>query len=301
MTTEARKTAIITGTGGLGFEVALALTAQSIKVILAGRNPEKGKEAVQHIQARVPEAQLRFECLDLASLDSIAQFSQRIKQQYTQIDILINNAGLLAPSKKLKTVDGFELQLGTNYLGHFVLTQQLLPLLLQSPSAQVVSVTSLAYRIKPSGELLSETEPYNAFKVYAKSKLAQLLFALELQRISNDKHWTLTSNAAHPGFAATNIFNNQTGNFSQYILNTANKYLIQPLLGQSAAEGALPIIYAATSPNANGGELYGPSGLFEMSGPPKICHIDTHVTNEETAALLWAQSEKLTGAYFPGK
>ena len=218
-----------------------------------------------------------------------------------KVDILINNAGLLAPSKKLKTVDGFELQLGTNYLGHFVLTQQLLPLLLQSPSAQVVSVTSLAYRIKPSGELLSETEPYNAFKVYAKSKLAQLLFALELQRISNDKHWTLTSNAAHPGFAATNIFNNQTGNFSQYILNTANKYLIQPLLGQSAAEGALPIIYAATSPNANGGELYGPSGLFEMSGPPKTCHIDTHATNEETAALLWAQSEKLTGAYFPGK
>ena len=298
MTENTNKTALITGTSGLAYEVALALAALSINVIIAGRNEEKGSETLRTIKIQIPHAQVSFELLDLTNLESISQCAQRIEKQHEKIDILINNAGVMAPPEKRTTADGFELQIGTNYLGHFALNQQILPLLLNSSSARVVSVTSLAYRIKPDKELLCTDAPYDGFKAYGESKLAQLMFALELQKRSEANHWNLISNAAHPGFAGTNIFSNQQGGLSRSVLNAASRYIVLPLLGQSAAGGALPIIYAATSDEAKGGELYGPGGLFEMSGPPKQCKIDAHASDENAASSLWTRTEELLGTAF---
>lgn len=295
-----RKLAIITGTGGLGFEVARRLAEDTIDVILAGRNQEKGASAVHAIQARAPRGQVSFKLLDLACLESIMHFSESIGEQYPTIDILVNNAGIMAPPEKRLTTDGFELQLGTNYLGHFALTQQLLPQLLCSKAARVVNVTSLAYKtIKNIGGNLFDERPYKPFEAYAESKLAQLFFALELQRRSEHFKWPLMSIAAHPGFASTGIFKNQQGGISRAILNLLSAHIVQPLLGQSAADGALPILYAATSNSVCGGELYGPSGFLEMRGTPAVSAIDTLALNPELAASLWAMSEQLTRLEFP--
>jgi len=295
-----KKLAIITGTGGLGFEVARQLSEATIDVILAGRNQEKGAAAVHAIQSKAPCGQVSFKMLDLACLDSIRHFGESIGEQYPKIDILINNAGIMAPPKKILTDDGFELQFGTNYLGHFALTQQLLPLLLSSTAARVVSVTSLAYKaIKNIKDKPFDERHYKPFEAYAMSKLAQLLFSLELQRRSENLGWSLLSNAAHPGFASTGIFKNQRGGFSRAMLNLISGHVVQPLLGQSAADGALPILYAATSNDACGGELYGPNGLFEMRGTPAVSTIDPLALKPELAASLWAMSEHLTGLEFP--
>lgn len=300
MTSRKNKLAIITGTGGLGLQTAIKLAAMQIDIIVAGRNPEKGEKAIAAIRQSTPDATAVFEPLDLASLASVRSFSERIADTCESVDILINNAGIMAPPDKILTADGFELQFGTNYLGHFALTQQLHPLLKNSGSARVVSVSSLAYRAtKIDDKTFVDTESYKPFIAYAESKLAQLLFALELQRRSDLCKWHIRSSAAHPGFAATDIFSNQKGGMSRTLLNAVSKYLVHPLLGQSAADGARPIAYAATSDDAQGGILYGPGGLFEMSGPPAISTLDKQAKNPGLAASLWTMSEELTGLKFP--
>jgi NAD(P)-dependent dehydrogenase (short-subunit alcohol dehydrogenase family) len=201
--------AVVTGAGGLGFEDALALARAGAEVIIASRDPGKGAEAVAQIRQAVPAANVRFERLDLASLASVADFATRVRAQRTSLDLLINNAGVMTPPMRQATADGFELQLGTNYLGHFALTAHLLPLLRKGQDARVVTLSSVAARGgKIDFDNLNAERGYQPMPVYGQSKLACLMFALELQRRSDAAGWGVTSIAAHPGIARTELLFN---------------------------------------------------------------------------------------------
>jgi NAD(P)-dependent dehydrogenase (short-subunit alcohol dehydrogenase family) len=286
--------AVVTGaTGGLGYETALALAAAGGEVILAGRNPAKGRDALKRILEATPGAKVRFEELDLASLASVAAFADRLISQGKPIDLLVNNAGVMALPEKGTTTDGFEMQLGTNYLGHYALTARLLPLLRRGKQPRVVQLSSTAHRMGAIrfDDLQSERS-YSPWKAYSQSKLAMLMFALELQRRSDAGGWGLMSNGAHPGYARTDLIANGPGNMG--ILTKLN-VLVQPLISQSAAGGALPTLLAATSPDAEGKGYYGPDGLFELKGAPTKAHIAKQARDEAAGARLWDVSEKLTG------
>ena len=247
------RSAIVTGTGGLGYETALALARAGGDVVLAGRSAAKGMASVAQIQAAAPGARIVFEQLDLASLASVAAFSDRILGTRASLDLLVNNAGVMTPPTRQTTSDGFELQFGTNYLGHFALTARLLPLLQQGHAPRIVNLSSLAHR---SGAIqfddLQWERSYKPWASYAQSKLAMLMFALELQRRSDAAGWGLMSNAAHPGYARTELIANGPG--KDAFLSKIN-VLIQPLISHSAADGALPTLFAATSPDAKGRHL----------------------------------------------
>ena len=200
--------AIVTGTGGLGYETALALVRAGGDVILAGRNLEKGAESVSRIKVEVPAARIAFEQLDLASLASVEDFAGPMLMQHTPLDLLVNNAGVMTPPSRQTTSDGFELQFGTNYLGHFALTGRLLPIL-NGRGPRVVNLSSLAHR---GGAIhfddLQWERSYRPWAAYGQSKLAMLMFAFELQRRSDAAGWGLMSNAAHPGYARTELIAN---------------------------------------------------------------------------------------------
>jgi len=289
------RTAVITGTGGLGFEDALALSRAGADVIIAGRNPTKGSEAVERIRQRVPGARVRFEAMDLADLGSVADFASRLSDQLSSLDILINNAGVMTPPKREITDDGFELQFGTNYLSHFALTGHLLPLLMKSDDARIITLSSVAAR---NGAInfddLQAERDYQPMPVYAQSKLACLMFAHELQRRSDAADWGLSSFSAHPGISRTELLPNGTGPRSRSAL--ARRYLW--FVFQPAAQGALPTLFAATSPQATGGSYYGPNGFHETRGFPALATIPKQALDLQTAARLWAVSEALTGVRF---
>lgn len=238
----------MTGTGGLGFQDALALAAAGAEVILAGRNPNKGHDAVAKIRAAVPNANATFEHMDLASLASIRAFGARMRAQRESLDVLINNAAVMTPPRRQVTTDGFELQLGTNHLGHFLLTSELLPLLKKARGSRVVTVSSIAAR---DGNIefddLQGERNYNPPQLYSQSKLANLLFAFELQRRSEAGRWGVASIAAHPGVSRTDLVVNGAGWFSLYGLM---RFFFARILFQPAAQGALPTLYAATCPDA---------------------------------------------------
>jgi NAD(P)-dependent dehydrogenase (short-subunit alcohol dehydrogenase family) len=291
------RSAVVTGTGGLGYETALALARAGGEVILAGRNPKKGAASLARIEALVPAADIRFEPLDLASLASVKAFGERMLGRRNSLDVLINNAGVMTPPKRETTSDGFELQFGVNYLGHFALTAHLLPLLRKGRDPRVVNLSSLAHR---SGTIqfddLQAERRFSPWRTYQQSKLAMLMFALELQRRSDAQGWGLMSNAAHPGYARTDLMANGPGPNSPLVMLGA---LLRPL-SQSAAEGALPTLFAATSPAAVKGGYYGPGGFYEMKGPPKPAKIMPQAKDPKVAARLWEVSEKLTGTTFGG-
>lgn len=280
-------------TGGLGYETALALAKAGAEVVLTGRNPEKGMAAIEGIASDVPGAALLFEPLDLASLASVADFVGRV-QARASLDMLINNAGVMALPARELTADGFEMQLGTNYFGHFALTAGLLPLLRRGIEPRVVSVSSLAHR---TGSIdfddLQSERLYLPWKAYGQSKLAMLMFALELQRRSDAAGWGLSSMAAHPGFARTNLFASGPGGLIAAASNFA-----APLFGQSAADGARPILFAATSAEASPGGYYGPGGLGELRGAPRRALIMPQARSAANARKLWELSVELTGASF---
>ncbi|CAN7601225.1 SDR family oxidoreductase [Phenylobacterium sp. LjRoot219] len=286
------RTAVVTGAGGLGYETALGLAQAGAEVVVAGRNPTKGEAAVAQIRSQVPQARVAFEPVDLADLASIAAFAERFKSSRRKLDLLVNNAGVMAPPSRQTTADGFELQFGTNYLGHFALTARLLPQLLNGERPRVVNVSSLAHR---NGKLdfgdLQTERPYKPFRAYSLSKLAQVVFTLELQRRSEANGWGLTSAAAHPGFATTELIANGQGANS---LMARAMGVINPWLSQSPAAGALPTLYAAAATDATGGALYGPDGLMEMKGAPKRAWI-APVAIQADAARLWSVSEQLAG------
>jgi NAD(P)-dependent dehydrogenase (short-subunit alcohol dehydrogenase family) len=286
--------AVVTGaTGGLGYETALALAKAGAEVVLTGRDDRKGASALEKISSEMPDAKVSYEHLDLASLASIAGFAQRIGARQS-LDLLINNAGVMALPRRQTTADGFEMQFGTNYLGHFSLTARLMPLLRQASGPRVVNVSSLAHR---TGFIdfadLQGARVYSPWKAYGQSKLATLMFALELQRRSDAQGWNLTSNAAHPGFARTNLFAGGPGG----LLSLATDFAA-PFFGQSAADGARPILFAATSPKAKPGAYYGPGGIGELRGAPAPALMMPQARDATTAARLWDVSEKLTGTSF---
>jgi NAD(P)-dependent dehydrogenase (short-subunit alcohol dehydrogenase family) len=287
-------TAVVTGaTGGLGYETALVLAKAGSEVILTGRDDRKGQSAIEKISREVIGAKISYEHLDLASLASIAGFVQRMGVRQS-LDLLINNAGVMALPRRQTTADGFEMQFGTNYLGHFALTARLMPLLRRSSGPRVVSVSSLAHRTGfiDFGDLQG-ARAYSPWKAYGQSKLACLIFALELQRRSDAGGWNLTSDAAHPGFSRTNLFASGPGG----LLSLATDFAA-PLFGHSAADGARPILFAATSPEARPGAYYGPGGFGELRGAPAPARIMPQARDAAAAARLWDVSEKLAGTSF---
>ena len=292
--------ALVTGaTGGLGYETALALADAGADVILAGRNDGKGRAALQAIRATIPSARLHWEALDLASLASVSEFSKRIAEKFPRVDTLVNNAGVMALPKRKTTSDGFEMQFGTNYLGHFALTAHLLPLLRTSDGARVVSLASLAHRRgRIDFDDLQGERLYKPGKAYCQSKLAMLMFAFELQRRSDANGWGLRSNAAHPGWAVTDLMaNGPNSEGRQFVLNALSA-VFQPWLSQSAAAGALPTLFAATSPLAADAGYYGPSGFYELKGAPVPAKISAQASDAGVAKRLWEASERLTSTRF---
>jgi NAD(P)-dependent dehydrogenase (short-subunit alcohol dehydrogenase family) len=294
------KRAVITGaTGGIGFETALGLAHANAEVILTGRNAAKGSDALARIRKAHPAANIRFELLDVASLASVRAFAQRMQAEDRPIDMLINNAGVMMLPRREVTEDGFERQLGTNYLGHFALTALLLPLLRRAPAPRTVQVASIAHR---DGRIvlddLQGERRYQPWPAYRQSKLAMLMFALELERRGEAAGWGIASIAAHPGVARTDLFaNGPLGGRTGLITRLFD--LVSRLFMHSAAAGALPILYAATAPEAVGGGYYGPLGFREMRGPTGSAEVRPQARDDIVSARLWAASEALTGIRFP--
>ncbi len=285
--------AIVTGaTGGLGYATAFALARAGAEVVIAARNPAKAATAL----AAIGSPNVTYAPLDLASLASVAAFAARVTRP---LDLLVNNAGVMALPTRCTTEDGFELQFGTNYLGHFALAAHLLPHLRAAPHPRVVSLASLAHRRgRIDFEDLQGARNYRPWKAYSQSKLAMLLFARELQRRSDAADWGLASFAAHPGWARTDLVANGPASRGVAALVSQFAALAAPLFIQSAAAGALPILYAATSPDAQPGAYYGPDGAGEIRGHPSLSKLSPAAQDAATAAKLWAVSEQVTGVRF---
>lgn len=288
------RTAVITGANtGLGYETATALAAKGAHVVLAVRNLEKGKAAADLISARTPGASVALQELDLTSLDSIRAAADQLRSDYDSIDLLINNAGVMTTPKST-TTDGFELQFGTNHLGHFALTGLLLDRVLAAPGSRVVTVSSQGHRFARSGIRFDDLQwesGYSRIGAYGQAKLANLMFTYELQRRLQGTNTIAV--AAHPGGSNTDLVRN-----SPALLRSIADVL-GPLLFQSAEMGALPTLRAATDPGVLGGQYYGPDGLGEQRGYPKV--VASNDLSHDVAAQkrLWAVSEELTSVVSP--
>ena len=285
---------IVTGaTGGIGYAAAEGLARAGRRVVLTGRNAEKGQRALSRIRATVPNAQAEFTLLDVGSLSAVVAFA---KDWQGPVNALINNAGVRGYKQRHVTVDGFEAQLGINYLGHFALTLRLLPVLLEAGGARVVSVSSLAHR---RGEMnfsdLQSERSYAPVRAYAQSKLAMLMFARALQRRAEANGWDLASVAAHPGWSATQIVANGMGAGLFARLAQAGF----DMLAQSASAGAKPLLYAALDPAAEPGGYYGPANFGETRGPVAPSKVMPPAQDETAMDRLWQVSEQLTGVRSP--
>lgn len=294
------RTVIVTGANsGLGFCTSEALAAHGAKVTMAVRNLDKGHQAADKIRATSPAAQVELARLDLADLASVRAFAQSWSAANSQgLDLLINNAGIMAIPKRA-TADGFEMQIGTNHLGHFVLTGLLLPALVAVPNSRVVTVASQAHRMGQINfdDLMGEKH-YRQWRAYGQSKLANLLFTAELQRRIDQAHLSILALAAHPGFASTNLQSvgpSMRGSTIEAKLTS----LSGNIMSQSAAMGALPTLFAATAPGLAGDTYIGPDGFMETRGYPKIVGRSKAALNAADARRLWQVSEQLTGVSYP--
>ena len=281
------KIAVITGANtGLGLETTKAFAENNIEVVMACRNESKAEKAKAEILNEVPEAQLTILPLDLSSLDTVRNFAEKFKSEYDRLDILVNNAGLMIPPYGT-TKDGFELQFGINYLGHFLLTGLLLEPLKNAAEARVISLSSLAHKW---GDIYFEDlqfeNHYDKQKAYGQSKLACLMFAYELDRRLKAQQLSVKSLAAHPGLSRTNLFRHLTG-----MMNLFTPF-VYPFT-QSAKNGAQPQIKAALDEKLAGGEYLGPSGFQEYSGKPKVVDSNGISKDKEKAKRLWKISEEL--------
>jgi NAD(P)-dependent dehydrogenase (short-subunit alcohol dehydrogenase family) len=288
------KVAIVTGaTGGLGYETALGLARYGATTILAGRNPDKGARAVARIRGEIPAANARFELVDLNSLASVGRFAAA---QGGVIDILVNNAAVMALPNRERTEDGFERQIGVNYLAHFALTLRLLDAIRAAPiGGRVVNIASLAHR-RATLDLddFQSDKSYSPMGAYGRSKLAMLVFAIELQRRAEKNGWNLLSMAAHPGWARTDIIGNGIGSVGPSLKAVLAETAFN-LVAQPAKDAALPVLFAAMAPDAQGGAYYGPSGWGETRGAPGVAKIFSQAADPVAASRLWTLSEKLTG------
>ena len=292
-TTLTGKTAIITGANsGLGLETAKTFVRLGARVILAVRDPDKGQAAEQEIKEESPEAIIEVMQLDLSDLESVRTFAETFSSRFDSLDLLINNAGVMTPPYA-KTKDGFELQFGSNHLGHFALTGLLLPLLLRTENSRVVTLSSLAHR-NASVDFgnLDGSKGYKAMKFYGQSKLANLMFATELDRRLKQHGRSTTSIACHPGISSTNLFKLGGREMPRIFKGLMNRYL------QPAAMGALPTVYAATDSGLTGGEYIGPDGKGQRRGYPALEKPDPAVNDVATREKLWDVSEELTGVTF---
>ena len=300
------KLAVVTGSNsGLGLGLATRLSAGGADVIMAIRNRAKGEAAIEQIRATVPTAKLAIKSLDLSSLASVKALGEELNAEGRPIDILINNAGIMQPPDRETTADGFELQFGGNHLGHFALTGHLLPLLRAASNPRVTSLSSLAARMGGINfDDLQWEKRYNPTQAYAQSKSANLMFAIELDRRSRRAGWGIVSNAAHPGFAKTNLqlSGPSQGKESPTLLERFYRVSRQvtPFIWQEVEEGILPALYGAVSPDAEGGAFYGPRGFLEAAGGGvKPARIPGRCQNEADSRRLWEVSEQLTGVSFP--
>lgn len=291
------RVALVTGANsGLGFEASKALAENHAQVIMACRSMEKGRVARQSILDQFPDSDLSVYELDVSSIDSVRSFVERISPKLSSLDLLINNAGVMA-IPRAKSVDGYEMQFATNHLGHFLLTGLLLPKLLQSPGSRVIPVSSIAARsgVIDFEDLMGEGH-YDSWKAYNQSKLANLMFGLELQRRLACAGANTCAVVAHPGASTTNLFSTPGGGFIKRLLTP----LIRPFLYQSQEDGVKTILYAATSPDAKPGGYYGPAKRGEMKGPPAEARMPAAARDEAVARRLWKISEELVGFSYLG-
>ena len=288
------RVAVVTGgNSGLGLETARQLARAGADVVIACRNPDKGAAAVTDIKAGVPDARLQVAALDLASLDSVRAFAEWLRTERDRLDLLVNNAGVMAPPRR-ETADGFELQFGTNHLGHFALTALLLGAMEGRPDARVVTISSGAHRMgKINFDDLQSKRRYFRWRAYGQSKLANLLFMYELDRRLRAAASQTKSVGAHPGYAATNLQSAAPPMLDRLVMVVTNR-----VIAQSAAMGALPQLYAATYPGLEGGTYVGPDGIAEQRGHPKPVRASGAARDEQVARRLWEVSEELTGVSF---
>jgi len=293
---ESGRVAIVTGSNtGLGYDTARVLAARGAKVVMAVRDTTKGEAAAARIRGITPRADVTVHKLDLGSLDSVRTASAELAAAYPRIDLLINNAGVMYPPKQ-STADGFELQFGTNHLGHFALTGLLLKNLLSVDGSRVVAVASIAHKIRAKidfADLQWEHRRYDRVAAYGQSKLANLMFAYDLQRRLSAANAKTISVAAHPGVAATELVRHVPGASLPGV-----SWLSGRLLNTSEL-GALPTLRAATDPAVRGGQYWGPDGFRELRGYPKL--VDSSAQSHDTAIQdrLWTVSEELTGVTYP--
>jgi NAD(P)-dependent dehydrogenase (short-subunit alcohol dehydrogenase family) len=298
MPSQAGKRAIVTGANiGLGFQTARELARAGAQVVMACRSMERGEAAAARIRAEQPAAQVFVAHLDLSLQASVKTFAADALAEGGALDILVNNAGIMAAPVRKTTADGFELQMATNYLGHYALTGLLLPLLLAAAAPRVVSLSSNAHkRGKLFFDDLQLENGYSPWKAYSQTKLAMLVFARELQRQSDTHGGNLVSVAAHPGLSTTAIGRDATGP-AKFVIP-----ILFNLLGQSDAQGALPQLYAATAPapgEVQPGGYYGPDGFSEFKGSPAPAKVSAEAQNPMNARQLWSISERLTGVVYP--
>ncbi|MDH5821876.1 SDR family oxidoreductase [Luteimonas sp. RD2P54] len=297
MPSQAGRIFVVTGgTSGMGFEDAKALAAAGARVVIVARNPERGAATIATIRAADPDAQVQFEPVDLADLATVRALAARLRATLPRIDGLINNAAIMAPPQRGTSPDGLEAQFATNYAGHFVLTAELLPLLRRSEAPRVVTLSSIAAaRGRIDFDDLQSERSYEPMATYAQSKLACLMFARELQRRSDAAGWGIRSLAAHPGVAVTELVARGPGLDSEQ----GRQWAARREHLQTAAQGAIPTLFAATAPEAVGGTYYGPTGPQEVSGPLGLATVPPAAQDAEVAARLWAVTEQLTGTRFP--
>ena len=288
------RTAVITGANtGIGFETAAVLAGRGASVVLAVRNLDKGKAAAARITAATPGADVTVQRLDLSSLDSVRTAADELRSRHDAIDLLINNAGVMW-TPRATTADGFELQFGTNHLGHFALTGLLLDRLLPVAGSRVVTISSVGHRIRARIHFddLQWERSYSRVGAYGQAKLANLMFTYELQRRLAPEQKTIAV-AAHPGGSNTELVRN-----SPAVVRALNRVLA-PVYAQSSAMGALPTLRAATDPHVRGGQYYGPDGFRETRGYPTLVQSSAQSHDADTQRRLWAISEELTGVTYP--
>jgi NAD(P)-dependent dehydrogenase (short-subunit alcohol dehydrogenase family) len=282
------KTAIVTGSNtGLGFETALNLYRKGAKVYVACRNAEKGLDAIKRMKAISDGGELVFVGLDLASLNSVKAFAEKVIATEPRLDLLVNNAGVMIPPPA-KSEDGFELQFGVNFVGHFALTGHLFSLLESTKGSRVVTLSSIAHRgAGIDFDNFRLEKPYNSWREYGQSKLADLIFALEFDKRLRKNGFQILSLAAHPGFSKTDL--------QKYM----DKKTLDSLELMTAKEGAQPTLAACLNPNAKGGQYWGPDGQNEQKGKPALARIDAVALDEKLNARLWDWAKQTTKTNFP--
>jgi NAD(P)-dependent dehydrogenase (short-subunit alcohol dehydrogenase family) len=288
------RVAVVTGANsGLGLVTARELARAGARVVLACRNAAKTASALAEIEAAAPGAAVEVESLDLANLESVRAFAGRFRAEHKRLDLLINNAGLMAPPRR-ETADGFELQFGTNHLGHFALTGLLIGAMEGHEDARVVTLSSGGHRMgRIDFDDLQSRRRYRRWRAYGQSKLANLLFTFELERRLRAAGSTIRSLAAHPGYAATNLQSAAPPAVDRAIMAIGNRFL-----AQSADMGALSTLYAATYPGLEGGTYVGPDGFAEQRGYPEPVGSSSASRDEAVAKRLWSVSEELTGVHY---